>query len=504
MKNHYIMNRLTAILLCLCMVCFGLTVSFADEAENTTKDWTDKEYTEAVESLMSEGIITGDVDGLFHPDDNLTRAQACKIVIATVGVSEEMLTSSAALSAGKFSDLAKAKWAAPYIGYAAAAGIIKGYEDGSFRPSNNVTVAELCAMLVRAAGAEEKVTGSWPTNYVNAASDLGLFKGTGLADAEGNPPTNSAAAKWMAAYLTYNGMQDVRNNAEKMNSAVEDAIKPAEETPGTEDEGDIVQQTIDMGSYGVVKDAVYCPGNEFSSDFSLFADVPLSKDVKVYTYGKKKDYKKTMILSSETAKFKEAPLFKYKGVYTPAWCGVKGNEINVIILPEDVGFTGKVYAVINDIFKTTNYDGEVVFGLETLVAKRATQWIAQDAHVTAPGISDIESAFAAGAIYEISVKNGEFVSVTSNPAAKLGKEFNPITGNNWCTVSSISENRNIIGVNSNIYNINPDASVYILATDGKSFKAGNISEIDVGDYARLYDIKKDDEVVADIIVVKRD
>ncbi len=508
MKNNYRIKRLTAMILCLCMVCFGAVVSFADEADSAEKDWADKEYTEAVESLMSEGIITGDVDGLFHPDDNLTRAQACKIVIATVGVSEEMLTSSAALSQGKFSDLSKAKWAAPYIGYAAAAGIIKGYEDGSFRPSNNVTVAELCAMLVRAAGAEDKVSGSWPTNYVNAASDLGLFDGTGLVDQEGNHPTNSAAAKWMAAYLTYNGMQDVRSNAETMNSAVEEAIKPAEEATETEDTGeaaaeDLVQQDIDMGSYGKLKDAVYCPGNYFAADFSTFADVPVSKDLKVYTYGYKKDYKKTMVVSSGATYFKEATAFRFKNVYTPAWCEVKGSEITTIVLPSDVGFSGNAYCVVNDVFQTVNSAGNVVPALDTLLGECEVQWAAHSESVTLPGAEEIVNAMAEGAIYEIALNNGEITHATSEPAMKRGKEFKFLTGSQWSTVSAVVNEYNEIGVDSKIYEVNPDASVYVLASDGESFEKGKLSSVRKGYYVRLYDVRKDDEYIADIIVVKK-
>ncbi len=497
-------NLIISIILCLCMICFSAAASFADEADKVVSDWTDKEYTEAVESLMSEGIITGDVDGLFHPDDNLTRAQACKIVIATVGVSEEMLTSSTALSQGRFRDLSKAKWAAPYIGYAAAAGIIKGYEDGSFRPSNNVTVAELCAMLVRAAGAEDKVSGNWPTNYVNAASDLGLFDGTGLVDVEGNHPTNSPAAKWMAAYLTFNGMADVRSNAEKMNSAVEEVIKPAEEVPAEETEDDIVQQNIDMGSYGKVEDAVYCPGNSFSSDFSTFAEVPVSKDLKIYTYGHKKDYKKTMVVSSGAAYFKESSKVKYKKVYTPAWCGVKGSEITTIIFPADVGFSGKAYCVVNGIIQTINADGNAVYGLDALLAGERVKWASHSESVTLPGIADIESALSAGAIYEINLDEGEMLSVTSDPAMKIGDEFKLLTGSQWCEVTSKVNKSYDIGVESKIYEINPDATVYVLARDGKSFEPGSLSSIRKGDYVRLYDFRKDDYSIVDIIVVKKD
>ncbi len=507
MKRMKGLNRILAFVLCFSMVIAGTAVSFADEA---AADWKDKEYTAAVEDLMSEGIITGDVDGLFHPDDNLTRAQACKIVIATIGTGEELLTSSAALSAGRFTDLSGAKWAAPYIGYAAAAGIIQGYEDGSFRPSNKVTVAELCAMLVRASGADDTVSGTWPANYVNAADALGLFSGTGMVDENGNHPTNLAAAKWMAAQLTYNGKSGIKENAAVMNEAVEKALAPETGEVENPEEVDIVTQDVDMGSYGKVKDAVYCPGGKLSADFSqllvgdLSSGVALSKDVKVYTYGLSKDYNKKMKLESGAAFYRPAELFKYKGVLTKAWCGVKGDEINVIILPSDVGFSGNVYAVINEIVTVQNSDGMAVTALETLVAGHETHWAAKNESVTMPGIAEINAAFAEGAIFEIAVTSGEVTHVTSDPAMKRGKEFKVLTGGTWATVSAIVDRNNEIGVDSRIYEVNPDASVYVLASDGSSYEAGSLKSIRKGDMVRLYDIRKDDEDIADIIVVKKD
>lgn len=510
MKRMKGLNRILAFVLCFSMVIAGTAVSFADEA---AADWKDKVYTAAVEDLMSEGIITGDVDGLFHPDDNLTRAQACKIVIATIGTGEELLTSSAALSAGRFTDLSGAKWAAPYIGYAAAAGIIQGYEDGSFRPSNNVTFAELCAMLIRATGQDEKVTGNWPTNYTNAATDMGLLEATGIADLEGYVSrefANSKAEKWMAAQLTYNGKAAIRENAATMNEAVEKALAPETGEVENPEEVDIVTQDVDMGSYGKVKDAVYCPGGKLSADFSqllvgdLSSGVALSKDVKVYTYGLSKDYNKKMKLESGAAFYRPAELFKYKGVLTKAWCGVKGDEINVIILPSDVGFSGNVYAVINEIVTVQNSDGMAVTALETLVAGHETHWAAKNESVTMPGIAEINAAFAEGAIFEIAVTSGEVTHVTSNPAMKRGKEFKALTGGTWATVSAIVDRNNEIGVDSRIYEVNPDASVYVLASDGNSYEAGSLKSIRKGDMVRLYDIRKDDEDIADIIVVKKD
>lgn len=516
-------SRVLAVVLCLMMASMGtvfadtdaVTVTATDTAAATDeaataaveKDWVDRPYTEAVESLMSRGIITGDVDGLFHPEQHLTRAQACKIVIATVGVSEELLASSSALSAGTFTDLSGAKWAAPYIGYAHAAGIIKGYEDGSFRPSNNVTVAELCAMLVRASGAEDKVSGTWPTNYTNLATDMGLLKGTGIAGLEdyvSKQVANSAAEKWMAAWLTYNGSEGIRGNAAAMNKTVEEALTPAE--TGDAGTDDVILQDIDMGSYGKIKDAVYCPGNYFSSDFKQFAGVDLADNIKVYTCGVEKDYNKKMTMPSGASNYHLTSLYKYKNVSTKAWCGVTGDKISTIILPANVGFTGKVYGVVNGIVQTLNADGNAVYALEVLAAGHETTWAAHTASVVLPSSDELKDAASKGAIYEISVTSGEITSLTSDPAMKLGKEFKIITGSDWVEVTSKPDKKNLIGLDSGtgsrVYEINPDAIVYVLAGDGESFEVGSISSIGTGDYVRLYDFTKDDYEIANIIVVR--
>ena len=49
----------------------------------------------------------------------------------------------------RFYDVADGHWAVPYINYAAQNGILKGYADGSFGPEREVTYAELSAILLR-------------------------------------------------------------------------------------------------------------------------------------------------------------------------------------------------------------------------------------------------------------------------------------------------------------------------------------------------------------------
>lgn len=49
----------------------------------------------------------------------------------------------------RFSDVSDGHWAVPYINYATGSGILKGYADGTFGADRNVTYAELSAIMLR-------------------------------------------------------------------------------------------------------------------------------------------------------------------------------------------------------------------------------------------------------------------------------------------------------------------------------------------------------------------
>ena len=94
----------------------------------------------AVAALMETGAISGDTDGLFHPEANLTRAQVCKMLVTLIDPPKSVLTGTATQSAASsgFTDLAGASWAKSYIDYAAVNNIAMGYGDKTFKPSGNV------------------------------------------------------------------------------------------------------------------------------------------------------------------------------------------------------------------------------------------------------------------------------------------------------------------------------------------------------------------------------
>ena len=69
------MKKLLALVLALVMSMSLVTISNAD-----FKDADKIDYTEAVDVMNAAGVLIGDENGNFNPKENLTRAQAAKII----------------------------------------------------------------------------------------------------------------------------------------------------------------------------------------------------------------------------------------------------------------------------------------------------------------------------------------------------------------------------------------------------------------------------------------
>ena len=86
------------------------------------------------------GIVRGYSDGTFRPNAPITRAE-----FAAICCRFEQLTDGAAT----FTDVPASHWAAKSIAYAAKRGWVTGYADGTFKPNNNITRAEVAAVTCR-------------------------------------------------------------------------------------------------------------------------------------------------------------------------------------------------------------------------------------------------------------------------------------------------------------------------------------------------------------------
>lgn len=116
------------------------TNSFGDVA-------ADRWYNNAISTLANmskdKNIINGYEDGTFRPDSSITRAEFTKIAVGFFKETAEEYQ-------GIYPDVDKDAWYATYIEAANRVGLIKGFEDGTFRPNSKITRAEACAIVNRA------------------------------------------------------------------------------------------------------------------------------------------------------------------------------------------------------------------------------------------------------------------------------------------------------------------------------------------------------------------
>ncbi|MFR5783140.1 MAG: S-layer homology domain-containing protein, partial [Oscillospiraceae bacterium] len=80
-------------------------------------------------------------------------------------------------SPAKFSDVPYSQWYYQYVSPLACAGIMDGYEDGSFRPSGNITAGEALKLVLLAAGypAQERTGAHWASGYLDLALSEGIL-----------------------------------------------------------------------------------------------------------------------------------------------------------------------------------------------------------------------------------------------------------------------------------------------------------------------------------------
>lgn len=139
---------------------------FSDVADNAP-------YAEAVKNLNELGIIGGYGDGCFKPDNTITRAETAKLVCSVLGVADE----AERIKTSAFSDVSPDSWACGYIAKASQLGIINGYGNGKFGPSDPVTYQQIVKMLVCAWGYGDSTeeNGGWPDGYIKTAENKGII-----------------------------------------------------------------------------------------------------------------------------------------------------------------------------------------------------------------------------------------------------------------------------------------------------------------------------------------
>lgn len=121
----------------------------------------------AIEFLQRYGLVKGDPNGDLRLGSPITRAEFATVLVRLVGKEQEarMLTGLPA-----FPDTGD-HWSSGYVAVATRLGLVKGYEDGTFRPDQPVRYAEALTLLLRLVG-QEPTAGSWPENVLVRSIEL--------------------------------------------------------------------------------------------------------------------------------------------------------------------------------------------------------------------------------------------------------------------------------------------------------------------------------------------
>lgn len=178
------MKKIVSLILCVVMLCGALTAfaGFKDVEDNI-----------AIDTLHALGVIDGDGTGKFNPDAEITRAEMCKIIVEALNLSTVVYPSDL------FTDVPY-NWAHPYIYTARHHGVIRGYGDGRFGPTDPVTYDQAMTIILNALGYKDTyLGGTWPSNVQIAGAQLKLYANI---ENKGNVPATRADV----AQMLYNAL----------------------------------------------------------------------------------------------------------------------------------------------------------------------------------------------------------------------------------------------------------------------------------------------------------
>lgn len=159
---------------------------------------------EAIADLNNLKIMVGDENGDFRGDANITRAEFATIICRVLGQEEQAKYLQD--RPGYFTDTT-GHWANGYINVANQQKIINGFEDSTFRPDENVTVAQAIKMLICTLGYEDdsvRTTG-FPQGYINKGNYINLYTNV-TSYSEALEQSNSFATRNYIAALVHNAL----------------------------------------------------------------------------------------------------------------------------------------------------------------------------------------------------------------------------------------------------------------------------------------------------------
>ncbi|QTH42825.1 cadherin-like beta sandwich domain-containing protein [Cohnella sp. LGH] len=143
----------------------------------STNNWS----SQAIEVARQLGIVQGRPDGKFHGSDSITRAEFVAMVVKALSLDTTSEQRGAA-----FSDT-RGHWAEAAIETLRAAGVIEGVGEGSFKPEQPISRAEISAILARLMVFAQTISNvyfsdtsdNWARPYIEQLADADIVRGAG-------------------------------------------------------------------------------------------------------------------------------------------------------------------------------------------------------------------------------------------------------------------------------------------------------------------------------------
>ncbi len=209
-------------------------------------------YT-AIMDLKERGLVSGYPDGTFKPDQTVNRVEALKIILGSASLNANM---AEMVDLSKLKDIDTTQWYAKYLSKAYQMGIVQGYPDGTFRPTQTVNLVENLKMLILAWNVDiSKITvkgnpyadadqSQWYAKYVQYAKNANLLtpdQANNIFPAQGMTRAKLAEVAYRLIYIKENNLSKFGEAPKDIDEAV---VDPDANTTNTDLQADTPEQIL--------------------------------------------------------------------------------------------------------------------------------------------------------------------------------------------------------------------------------------------------------------------
>ena len=170
--------------------CLSLALALPAWAAGTAPSLED-----ASQAVTALGIMSGDGSGNLNLSKKVTRAEFVTMAVKAMpggdGVGQA--------AASPYPDVPRSHWASGYVEAAVGRGLVSAFSDGTFRPDQEIKLAEAASMALSLLGyGPEDFSGAYPSGQLSMYHSLKLSSGVAAAGAA------SPLTRQDAVYLFYN------------------------------------------------------------------------------------------------------------------------------------------------------------------------------------------------------------------------------------------------------------------------------------------------------------